>query len=272
MPKSEILHDILSPKRYNSRKIRGFQVDSAQSNDTKNNRSSDIPKVCKSCEARHGGICEALNTAELLVLNKVANRREWPAGTELIRHAEEIHTYSNVIGGVVKLTKTMTDGREQIVGLQFAPDFLGRPFQDESKVCAEASTRVSLCTFPKSAIDNLLENSSDLKQRLLEQSLTELDEARDWMLALGRKTASEKVAGFIHMIARRIDPEAVPETNTISFDLPLSRADIADFLGLTVETVSRQLTKLRKAGVVEIDHNRHFVIPDINRLERFAGV
>jgi CRP/FNR family transcriptional regulator len=205
-------------------------------------------------------------------LNKVANRREWPAGTELIKNAEEIHTYSSVISGVVKLTKTMTDGREQIVGLQFSPDFLGRPFQDESKVCAEAATRVSLCTFPKSTIDKLLESSTALKQLLLEQALLELDEAREWMLALGRKTASEKVAGFIHMIACHIDPETEPQANKISFDLPLSRADIADFLGLTVETVSRQLTKLRKAGVVEIDRNRHFVIPDITRLEHFSGL
>ncbi len=231
----------------------------------------DVPGICVTCEARLGGICAVLNSVQLLAMNKAASHKEWPAGTELISFGEDVHSYSNIISGVVKLTKTMTDGREQIVGLQFAPDFLGRPFQGESKVSAEAATTVSLCTFPKSFIDSLIESSSNLKKSLLEQTLSELDEARDWMLALGRKTAGEKVASFIYMIALHIDPDRDARVNAVSFDLPLSRADVADFLGLTVETVSRQLTKLRKGNVVEIDHNRHFVIPDIARLEKFSG-
>ena len=234
--------------------------------------NSEIPALCRSCEARHRGICGALNSDQLTQLNRVTNRKEFTAGTELIGDSEEVHTYSNVLSGVVKLTKTMMDGREQIVGLQFAPDFLGRPFHKESHVSAEAASTVQLCMIPKSSIENMLTESSDLKQRMLEQTLSELDEAREWMLTLGRKTAGEKVASFVHMIARHIDPEAGLNDHTdVSFDLPLTRADMADYLGLTIETVSRQLTKLRKSGVVEIEHNRHFRIPDMDRLNRFSG-
>ena len=238
----------------------------------KKTQAAGVPELCKSCEARHRGICGALNDGQLTRLNRAATRKEWPAGTELMGNAEEIEHYSNVLHGVVKLTKTMADGREQIVGLQFAPDFLGRPFERESQVSAEAASHVNLCTFPRSVIDTMLVDSPKLKQRMLEKTLLELDEARDWMLALGRKTASEKVASFVFMIARHIDPETVREDgDAIYFDLPISRRDIADFLGLTIETVSRQLTKLRKAGLVEIDHNRHFVIPDITRLADVTG-
>ncbi len=235
--------------------------------------NSDVPQLCRSCEARHRGICGALDGAQLTALNKVASRKEWSSGAELVGDTEEIHNYSNVLSGVVKLTKTMADGREQIVGLQFAPDFLGRPFHSESHVNAEAASVVNLCTFPRSSIETMLKESPGLTKRLLEQTLAELDEAHEWMLTLGRKTAGEKVASFIHLIARHIDPEADLESgDVVSFDLPLTRADMADFLGLTIETVSRQLTKLRKAGVVSIDHNRHFVIPDMRRLDRFSGI
>jgi len=234
--------------------------------------NSDIPELCRSCEARHRGICGALDPNQLVTLSRAANRKEFAAGTELVGDSEEIHNYSNVLSGVVKLTKTMIDGREQIVGLQFAPDFLGRPFHKESHVSAEAASTVNLCTFPKSSIEKMLKESADLKQRMLEQTLTELDEAREWMLTLGRKTAAEKVASFVLMIARHIDPEVeLNESKEVSFDLPLTRADMADYLGLTIETVSRQLTKLRKAGVVEIEHNRHFIIPDMRRLDRYSG-
>ncbi len=248
-------------------------MDQGMSENRKDIHNSGIPELCKSCEARHRGICGALDSVQLTALNKVAVRKDWAAGSELLGDTEEIRNYSNVLSGVVKLTKTMSDGREQIVGLQFAPDFLGRPFHEESQVNAEAASAVQLCTFPKSSVETMIKQSPNLTQRLLEQTLGELDEAREWMLTLGRKTAGEKVASFIHMIARHIDPEAdLDSGDVVSFDLPLTRADMADFLGLTIETVSRQLTKLRKSGVVEIDHNRHFVIPDMSRLDRFSGV
>ena len=147
-------------------------------------------------------------------------------GEELIGDAENIESYSNVLSGVVKLTKTLSDGRQQIVGLQFAPDFLGRPFKTESAVSAEAATRVELCSFPRGVMERMMADQPDLKHRLLQQTLKELDEARDWMVTLGRKTAAEKVASFLLMIARNIDPAEAGQRGT-TFDLPLSRAEIA---------------------------------------------
>jgi CRP/FNR family transcriptional regulator len=73
------------------------------------------------------------------------------------------------------------------------------------------------------------------------------------------------------MIARHIDPTADPDRDSAAFDLPLTRADIADFLGLTIETVSRQLTRLRADKVISIENNRHIVVPSLSRLEARAG-
>jgi CRP/FNR family transcriptional regulator, anaerobic regulatory protein len=227
--------------------------------------------LCASCEARHQGVCGALDADQLVALAKTSHKHRVPQGAEMIGDSETIERYSNILSGVVKLTKSLSDGRQQIVGLQFAPDFLGRPFRVESVLNAEAATDLSLCSFPKAAIEKLTKQSPKLEHRLYEQTLKELDEARDWMVTLGRKTASEKVASFLLMIARHIDPTADPHRQIVTFDLPLTRADIADFLGLTIETVSRQMTKLRTDGVIAIESNRHIKINAVDRLEARSG-
>lgn len=233
--------------------------------------TTGIPVLCASCEARHRGICGALAPEQLTVLAKSSIKHKVAEGTELVGDAEEINRYSNVLVGVVKLTKTLSDGRQQIVGLQFAPDFLGRPFKTESKVSAQAATDVSLCSFPKAAMERMIKDQPGLEHRLLEQTLKELDEARDWMVTLGRRTAAEKVASFLLLIARNIDPTAGPERSSAAFDLPLTRADIADFLGLTIETVSRQLTKLRADNTIRIENNRRVIVDNLARLEARSG-
>lgn len=234
--------------------------------------NSDIPKLCQSCEARHRGICGVLTPQELIAVAKHTRQVHYRPGEELIGDAEEITSYANVIRGVVKLTKMLKDGRQQVVGLQFAPDFLGRPFSQKSKLAAEAASDVDLCRMPKSVLEAMIADSPTFEHRFLEQTLRELDEAREWMVTLGRKTAAEKVASFLYSIIVHIDP-AIERNHatTATFDLPLTRADIADFLGLTVETVSRQLTKLRTEKVIKITNNRHITIPDIERLKSRNG-
>jgi CRP/FNR family transcriptional regulator len=233
--------------------------------------NAEVPALCQACEARHRGLCGALEPSQLVALARQSWKQKVETGSELVGDAEKIASYSNVLSGVIKLSKTLADGRQQIVGLQFAPDFLGRPFKMESALNAEAATEVSLCSFPKALIERMMKEYPELEHRLLVQTLKELDEARDWMVTLGRKTASEKVASFLLLIARNIDPgRATPEMKAV-FDLPLTRADIADFLGLTIETVSRQMTILRKDGVIAIENNRHVTVPDMERLERRAG-
>lgn len=236
----------------------------------RNIHNSDIPVVCMSCEARHKGICGALTPQQLTELSKTTTKTVHEHSRELHSSDQNQETYSNILSGVVKLTKLLPDGRQQIVGLQFAPDFLGRPFSSQNEVIAEAATNVRLCNFPKSILEKFIEDAPDMERRLHQQHLNELDEARDWMLTLGRKTAIEKLASFLILIISHINPEQAEEDN-LNVELPLKRGDIADYLGLTIETISRQLTNLKKKGVVEIGEKREIRIVDFKRLKKIAG-
>ena len=118
--------------------------------------NSEVPVLCISCEARHKGICGALSPEQLVVLSKQTNKKSHAADQELVASEQDISTYSNVMSGVVKLTKLMADGRQQIVGLQFAPDFLGRPFKRQTEIAAQAATEVKLCSFPAHVLDAMI--------------------------------------------------------------------------------------------------------------------
>ena len=232
--------------------------------------NSDVPVLCRSCEARHRGMCGVLEPEQLIELSRATHKVRHKAGAELIGNGAEIQSYANVMRGVVKLTKMLEDGRQQVVGLQFAPDLLGRLFAQEDVVASEAASSVELCVVPKGTLEHLIEKNPTLQLKLMQQTLRELDEARNWMLTLGRKTAPEKVASFFYLLATHLDPCASVE-NAIRFELPLTRTDIADFLGLTIETVSRQITKLRQLGVIAVTNNRQVEVPELKRLESLCG-
>ncbi len=228
---------------------------------------------CDQCAIRHQAVCGALSDDEITGLSAVARRRMVKAG-EIILQAEDETTYfSNIVSGVVKLSKVLSDGRQQIVGLQFPPDFLGRAYRQRNPYYAEAATDVELCVFPKVGFERLLHTFPELETRLFQNTLDELDAARDWMLLLGRKTAVEKVASFLALIARR-NPiagcahMAAPPVMTLA--LPLTRAEIADYLGLTIETVSRQLGKMRADHILEVGANRTVTVLDPEGLEDLA--
>jgi CRP/FNR family transcriptional regulator, anaerobic regulatory protein len=109
-------------------------------------------------------------------------------------------------------------------------------------------------------------------QRLLEMTLDELDAAREWMLLLGRKTAREKIASLLAIIARRDAGLKLRATRgAITFDLPLTREEMADYLGLTLETVSRQMSALKRDGVIELEEKRRIVVPNFDRLSDETG-
>ena len=224
---------------------------------------------CLNCTVRRAGICAAIEPADLAHLRRHVIRRTVRAGSELHAEGTANTSYANILSGVVKLTRVFRDGREQIVGLQFSNDFLGQPFADERGVTAEAATDVEICSIPKGELDRLAHDRPAVSRRMHRQAAADLEEAREWMMTLARKDAREKVANLIYKIARRLGGDARP---SIDFELPLSRADIADHLGLTVETVSRQFTKLRSDGIIAITNKTGIRIPDMPRLAHEAGI
>jgi CRP/FNR family transcriptional regulator, anaerobic regulatory protein len=228
---------------------------------------------CSTCAIRHRALCGALDAEELQHLNGIARHKHLVAGEPILTHLDSSISFASIVSGVVKLTKSLQDGRTQIVGLQFASDFIGRPFQNEANYDAEAATDVQLCSFERAAFEKLLVRFPELQQQLLKFTLDELDSSRDWMLLLGRKTAREKIATFLAMVGRRslVDGcSAADQLNFAKFDMPLTRTDIADLLGLTMETVSRQLSKLKNEGIIHLESGRRISILDLQKLDQIA--
>ena len=229
---------------------------------------------CYSCVIRRKGLCNALTEDELLRFRRIANRRVYEPGQNILQSDDEPDFYAAVISGVVKLTKVLFDGRQQVVDLLLPVDCLGQVFGRRSSCYAQAATEVELCCFPYSGFEQMLEEFPDLKQRFLEQTLDELESARDWMVLLGRKTAEERVASLLLMLATRSTITGTGHNGTarpIALDLHLKRHEIADFLGLTYETVCRQFTALKNKGLIQQPSKRRFSIPDTEALARAAG-
>lgn len=229
---------------------------------------------CQHCAVRNRAVCGAMSDEQIAKLSEISHRKKYAAGQMIMSDQEPVTFFANVISGTIKLTKTIADGRQQIVGLLFPPDFLGRTFSRSNPYFAEAASDVEVCMFPNEAFERLINIYPELKHRLFERTLDELDAAREWMLLLGRKTAEEKVASFLLLLARRSDmADCAAESEPVvrRFDLPLRRADIADYLGLTIETISRQLTRLKAAGIVNMIDTRTLEVPDIAGLAEVAG-
>ena len=229
---------------------------------------------CSQCAIRHRAVCGALDDEQIAQLNAIARKKLVPAGQIIMSDQEPASFFANIVSGTVKLTKTIADGRQQIVGLLFPPDFLGRAFSDNNPYFAEAASDVEICVFPNAAFERLAGRYPGLQQRLFERTLDELDAARDWMVLLGRKSAEEKVASFLYLLARRAQLTVcghLTAPSQVGFELPLSRADMADYLGLTIETVSRQMTRFKTAGKIAIVNNRQIEVADVAALARLAG-
>jgi CRP/FNR family transcriptional regulator, anaerobic regulatory protein len=221
-------------------------------------------------------MCGSISNDELTRLNGIARHRRVAPGQMIMRCDEEPAYFATVVSGVIKLSRTLGDSRQQIVGLQFPSDFLGRPFRGRSPYDAEAATEVQLCTYPTHQFEALMKEFPGIEHRLFERTLDELDAAREWMLMLGRKSAREKLASLVLMIARRSQATGCSSQQSaqarlnLTCDLSLSRTAIADFLGLTIETVSRQFSALKGDGIIALPSHREVVVPSLARLEQAA--
>ena len=190
----------------------------------------------------------------------------------MIWAGDRMEFVASVVSGVATLSQTMEDGRTQMVGLLLPSDFIGRPGRETAPYTVTAVSDVTVCCFRKRPFEGLLLSTPHVAQRLLEMALDELDAARDWMLLLGRKTAREKIATLIAIIARRDnDAASLRDLGSITLTLPLTREAMADYLGLTLETVSRQISALKKEGVIQLEGTRVMHVPSLSQLIEEAG-
>jgi|TARA_Y100000296_G_scaffold21846_1_gene25856 CRP/FNR family transcriptional regulator len=224
---------------------------------------------CDACAIRNRAICADLDDSEIGLLNGIGRRRQLEAGEQLMWEGDEAVLVANVIDGVLKLASHSADGGEQILGLAYPSDFLGRPFGETAPYGVEALTQAQICVFERKDFDRFARDHPRLEHKLLERTLTELDRSRRWMMLLGRMNAGQKVASFLLELTDRLGKAGAGGETFVT--LPLSRQQMADVLGLTIETVSRQLSRLRSAGLIDTPSRREIVLRDRRELEELAG-
>lgn len=175
-----------------------------------------------------------------------------------------------VVEGVVASYSILGDGRRQILGFFFAGDMLGLSPDGEYHADTCAIGKATVRSIPRSMLMRTAKERPDIAAKLLESATSQLVGMQDHFVLLGRKCAKEKVASFLFALAKRYGGKSESD-KSVTFRLPMSRAEIADYLGLTIETVSRTMTKLRIAGVINLPHSSTVEIPNLEKLEELAG-
>jgi len=209
--------------------------------------------VCKGLSSQAVGRIAAIST-----LRKLAPREV------LFMEGDEADHIYEIVSGMLRLYKLLPDGRRQIMGFPTAGHLLGLAPEGLHVYAAEAIGDVTLCCYPRSSFDRLVDNLPGLARRLWTVTSDELRFAQDQMLTLGRKSSLEKVASFLLALT---DPNT-ESGKTIA--LPVTRGDMADYLGLTLETVSRALSRMRRDGVLDFPCVDRVRFLDLDRLEEIA--
>lgn len=205
--------------------------------------------ACATCGARPLSVCGSMDEGDLGRLDALAEHLSFEPGRALIREGDPARHVFNITSGSVRVFKMLRDGRRQITGFLFCGDFLGLATDDTYVFSAEAIEPATACRFRKPDYRALIRETPSLETALLARANHELAAAQDQMLLLGRKTALERVATFLLDLPSH-DPARPTAAGQIC--LPMTRSEIADYLGLTIETVSRVVTRLKTASVIRL--------------------
>lgn len=222
---------------------------------------------CAACAVRNMAFCGVLSDRELPQLLAILQTTAVIPHGPIIDEGEQADYLFNVTEGAVKLYKLLPDGRRQITGFLFEGDFLGIAMNEKYAYSAEAVGPVSLCRFSRRKLERLLDEFPKLEKRLLGMASNELVQAQDQILLLGRKTAQEKIVSFLLNLSDRAVKRDAPAS---PISLPMGRADIADYLGLTTETVSRTITNLKREGYIKLLQGGKVELPDREALQELA--
>ena len=181
---------------------------------------------------------------------------------EIFAEGDRAAFFYKVVSGAVRTSKLLSDGRRQIDAFHLPGDFFGIESGDEHRFSAEALGDTTVIAYRRCGLDALALSDAAFARQIVAAMMRSLERAQEHMLLLGRKTAMEKIATFLLDLSSRL-----PDSGHV--DLPMSRTDIADHLGLTIETVSRSLTQLERQGIIGLpSHRRSIVLRDKAALRR----
>ena len=171
------------------------------------------------------------------------------AGQPLFCEGDDADFVYEVLEGVVRTSKVLCDGRRQVLTFAYPGDIIGLSHDHYYHSDCDAISPIKVRVYRKNAFNSSFKDDPQLCDQFLRYATAEVNNMQEHFLMLGRKSAIEKVTSFLVVLLDRVGEKKECKT---CFKLPMSRSDIADFLGLTIETVSRTLTKLRKTGIIEL--------------------
>lgn len=220
---------------------------------------------CFDCKVRSLAVCGVLDAAALREFKLSGITVHYDAGETVVFESDVAASVYSLTSGLLRLSKLLPDGRRQIAGFLFPGDFLGITMEEEHAFTAEAIATSTLCRFQRSRFDEFVSSHPSVESRLYAVAAHELAAARQQLVLLGRKTATERVASFLLMLAGRCERDHQEEVA-----LPMSRADIADYLGLRIETVSREITGLKTSHIIRLTGRQTLQIVDRDGLRELA--
>jgi CRP/FNR family transcriptional regulator, nitrogen fixation regulation protein len=200
-----------------------------------------------------------------VALERIGTRLSFSRNAEIYAESGDVDFWYKVVAGTVRICKLLADGRRHIAEFRFGGDCFGIDSASERMYSAEAVDDVIVMRYRRSATEQLVEQNPVVARLLRDTMLRELGSAHGRTLMLGRMTAPERVAAFLLEMFDRRDTAKVLE-------LPMSRHDIADYLGLTIETVCRILSSLRRDGTIAIPNSHRIELLDRSALEAIGEI
>jgi len=231
-------------------------------------RGAVVHAPCAACSVRDLSICNVLNDEQLNRFTDMVQDVHVAPGQSLFYEGDPAEHLFVIREGCARVYKLLADGRRMITGFLFPSDIVGFADDGQYSYGGEAITGVTACRMPRKKLFDYFDIYPVLERRMLEIATNELAASQDQMLLLGRKSALEKLASFLHVLLRRHERRGAAGDRLF---LPMSRSDIGDHLGLTTESVSRCFTQLRKLGVIKLDSAQKVAIADRAALVRLTG-
>lgn len=227
------------------------------------------PSACSECPVKDHAVCAALSDDKRRDLASLGHHKNYDQGQVVFTAGDAVWKCATLIEGVLKVRQIDRDGNEQIVSLIHPSGFVGELFAGVTENDIVALTPVKLCLFQRTDYEAALDRYPELSAALLRRSIRDTHEVRALFAASGRKTSIERLGSLLILLSGAAG--SAPCEPALGFDLCLSRADIASVLGLTIETVSRQFSKLEKLGLIKRVGQRGLSIVNLDGLQGLAG-
>ena len=223
---------------------------------------------CQGCEVRDKAVCGVLDCADLARFKSMGWTLKLTAGQALFHEGDPVTRVFTLTRGTLKLYKLLADGRRQVTGFLHPGDFLGISVEDEHAFTAQALENAQLCWIPSERFDDFVEDEAAMERELYRMAAHELAAAQEQFVLHGRKTAKERIASFLLSLERKSRRPREGAAGRVR--LPMSRSDIADYLGLTKETVSRVISVLKRDHIIRLQELNCVQILDREKLEQIA--